>query len=187
MRPTLIAKPQQAVFDGGADHFAAAWHEGESPGEAWFTLGRQRIGVAIGQAAIPRLRVDRVALRLVRRLQEALGDAVPDGSLLIVTITAPIRRAAKTAAALEEEIQPLLARRPSRSKAQAEACHTIHGNRIRVRLVKGRVVKAPAGSAAKVIGFVHNPAPDSGSLLDLAHCVIERIGGAAAAKRRASE
>ena len=89
---------------------------------------------------------------------------------MILTITAPIRVPAKTAAALEDKIRTYLVRR----SVQVEDRDTIHGNQIRVRLVKGGSRRTP-----KVIGFVHNPDSDPGVVLDITHSLIERIGAKA--------
>lgn len=98
-----------------------------------------------------RLRFDKVALRFVEDLQASLGAITPDGKTLVVTITAPIRLPAKTAAALEEKIRRVIAR----GRAGLEIRETIHGNRITARLLGGRL----SGNVS-VIGFVHNPEPD---------------------------
>jgi len=103
-------------------------------------------------------------------LQATLCESVPDGKTVILTITAPIRVPSKTAAALEDKIRTYLARR----SAQVEAKDTIHGNQIRVRLVKGG-----SRRTSKVIGFVHNPDSDPDVLLDITHSLIERIGAKA--------
>lgn len=108
------------------------------------------------QTVKPRLRFDKVARRFVFDLQAALSDAVPDGTTVTFTITAPIRLASKTAAVLEEHIRALLARRTK----QAESEQTIHGNSIRVR-----VVRSVETQAAKVVGFVHNPDPGAAEAL----------------------
>jgi len=104
------------------------------------------------------LRFDKVAIRLVTRLREALTPDVPAGTSVIVTVTAPIRLAAKTTTGLEEKIRALLARRSARDTKA-----TVHGNRVRIRIVRGRPRRAP-----KLIGFVHNPDVDPVMLLSLA-------------------
>ena len=113
----------------------------------------------------PRLRFDRVALGLVRRLQASLSRSVPDGNTMIVTITAPIRQDSRTGAALEDRIRRLLAAR------RTELTATIYGNRIRVRLLKGG-----GGHTSKLIGFVHNPKPDPSLLFDVTRSLLARIG-----------
>jgi len=63
-------------------------------------------------------------------LQAALSAFVPDGEAIVVTVTAPIRLPAKTAAELEGKIRDGLARRP----AQREISDTICGNQVRFAL-----------------------------------------------------
>jgi hypothetical protein len=117
------------------------------------------------------LRFDRVALRFIKGLQVALHEAVPGGETVILTITAPIRLPSKTATTLEDKIRNRLAHR----SAQLDLRDTIHGNQIRVRLVKSGATRA-----SKVIGFVHNPDSDPEVLLGMTHSLLERIGAAAA-------
>jgi hypothetical protein len=57
----------------------------------------KRRGAGEGNAAKPRLRFDKVATRLIERLQATLGETVPDGTTVLLTITAPIRLPSKTA------------------------------------------------------------------------------------------
>jgi len=174
-----LTKQQRAAVEAVARHFSATWEESEGPPDA-LTIAGKRIAIEVttlrrriaDQDTKPRLRFDRVALRLVRRLQAALSGFVPGGKTLIVTITAPIRVPAKTAAELEDRIGADLGRRPGAVAAR----HTIHGNLIRVRLVKGG-----SNRAAKVIGFVHNPDSDPEILLDIVHSLIESIGAKAVA------
>jgi hypothetical protein len=175
-----LGKRARAALEAVARHFSATWEKGEGPPDAYLTIAGKRIAVEVttttqriadrGSLTKPRLRFDRVALRLVRRLQEALSASVPDGNTLILTITAPIRVPSKTAAALEDNIRTYLARQ----SARAEAKYTIHGNRIRVRLVKGG-----SRRTTKVIGFVHNPDSDPDVLFDLTHSLLERTHGRA--------
>ena len=94
----------------------------------------------------------------MERLQATLSETVPDGMTVLLTITAPIRLASKTAAALEDKIQTLLGRRsPGRDEKD-----TIHGNRVRIRLLKHKSERAP-----KMIGFVHNSDSDPLLLLNM--------------------
>jgi hypothetical protein len=112
---------------------------------------------------------------VIERLQTTLGETVPDGMTVLLAITAPIRLASKTAASLEDKIQTLL-RRGSRSGDEKD---TIHGNRVRVRLLRGEPERAP-----KMIGFVHNSDSDPLLLFNMTRELLERIG--AEAGRRAS-
>jgi hypothetical protein len=114
------------------------------------------------------LRFDKVATRVVERLRGALGRSVPDGRTVAVTITAPIRLAAKTTAALEERVRGLLEKGSTGRDEKAE----IHGNRVRIR-----VLKSGSKRAAKLIGFVHNADSDPLLLLDMTRELVELLGG----------
>ena len=182
-----LGKQEQAAIEAVARRFSATWEkaDGESPA-AYLTIAGQRIAIEVtaikpgiaerGDLAKPRLRFDRVALRLVGGLQAALSELVPDGEAVVLTVTAPIRLPAKAAAALESEIRDCLARR----SAHAEIKDSICGNQVRVRLVKGVPRRA-----SKVIGFVHNPDSDPEILLGLTQSLLQHIG--AAADRRPPE
>ena len=56
----------------------------------------------------PRLRFDKVALRLVQGVRGALEGAVPNGLCVVFTVTAPIWAPSKTMAALIEIIRAQL-------------------------------------------------------------------------------
>ncbi|SDR57106.1 hypothetical protein SAMN05444161_6469 [Rhizobiales bacterium GAS191] len=176
-----LRKQDQAAIEVVARHFSAKWEkgDGDSP-DAYVTIAGKRIAVEVtaikqriaerGNLARPRLRFDRVALGLVGGLQAALREFVPDGEAVVLTITAPIRLPSRTAAALEDKIRVCLARR----SAQLEVKDTIHGNQIRVRLVKG-----VSRRVSKVIGFVHNPDSDPDVLLHVTQSLLQNIGAAA--------
>jgi hypothetical protein len=175
-----LRKQERAAIEAIARHFSATWEKGEAPPDAYLTIARKRIAVEVATIkqriadrdglTTPRLRFDRVALGLVRRLQAALCESVPDGRTVIVTITAPIRVPSKTAAALEDKIRACLAGR----SAQVDVKDAIHGNQIRIRLVK-----AGSRRTSKLIGFVHNPDSNPGVLFDITHSLIEGIGAKA--------
>jgi hypothetical protein len=112
------------------------------------------------------LRFDKVATRLIERLQATLGETVPNGITVLVTITAPIRLPSKTAAALEDKIQTLLGQAlPSRDTKD-----TIHGNRVQIRFLRGE-----SRGASKVIGFVRNSDSDPLLLLDMTCELLELL------------
>jgi hypothetical protein len=121
-----------------------------------------------------RLRFDKVVVGLVGHLEKALSPLVPDKTSVLVTVTAPIRIAGKTAVALEEDAKALLAR----GQAPLERRAKINGNRTRIR-----VVRSPSSVAPKVLGFVHNADTDPALLLDLACGLIEVVGAVAANAR----
>jgi hypothetical protein len=173
-----LGKKEQDAIEAVARHFSATWEKGEGLSGGFLKIGRKRIAVEvatikqrIAEPAVKfRLRFDKVVFEVVGRLQADLSDAVPDGKVVIVTITAPIRLASKTTAILEDRIRSCLARK----SAQAEITDTIHGNQIQIRVVKSGAAQSP-----KVIGLVHNPHPDPKLLLDMMQSVIETIGAAA--------
>jgi hypothetical protein len=104
------------------------------------------------------LRFDKVAIRLVERVRDAVRQSVPDGKMVVFTVTAPIRLPSKTAAALEEQIKDALTRRSARIEFEDR----IHGNDVRVWVVTTK------SRTQKVLGYVHNPDVDPERLLDLA-------------------
>ena len=142
-----MSKQKQAAIEAISRHFSATWEKGEDPPDAYLMIARKRIAIEVATlkprlaardgASKPRLRFDRVALGLVRRLQAALSEAVPESKTVIVTVTAPIWQASKTASALEDIIRRCLARRSPGQGRPVEAKDRIHENQIRVRLVKG--------------------------------------------------
>ena len=173
-------KQQRTAIEAVAGRFRATWEKGSDPPAAWITVAGKRIavdiralkrrGTAQGNATRPRLRFDKVATRLMERLQATLGETVPDGMTVLLTITAPIRLPAKTAASLEDQIQTLLGRgSPGRDEKD-----TIHGNSVRIRLLRD-----PSERAPKMIGFVHNSDSDPLLLLNMTRELLELFGAEA--------
>jgi hypothetical protein len=149
-----------------------------SPKRASADAGLNQAEARHGGGAVPRLRFDKVALRLVRGVRGALEGAVPEGLSVVFAVTAPIREPAKTMAALAETIRVRL----SNGAAPGERAETIHGNRIRVRLVTNR-----SRHPARIAGFVHNPEPSPGALLDMAQLLLNGVGAPASSDRPAGE
>lgn len=180
---------ERAAIEAVARHFSAPWERGNGGSRGpYLIIDGKRIAIEVVAsmeiglrrregATKPRLRFDRVALRLIRDLQVALCESVPDGHTIVFTVTAPIRLASKTVAALADEIRSRLARRTGR----LELDETINGNQVRARLVED-----VSGRASKVIGFVHNPDSDHPEvLLRLTELLLRRLG--AATGKRAPE
>jgi hypothetical protein len=172
-----MKKQERAAVEDVAKHLSATWEEGDGSPKAWLVIGRKRIAVEVttieqrrAAAAItikPRLRFDKTALGLVERLRMGLDDSVPDGRTVMVTVTAPIRQDSKTSVVLEQTIRATLAARPPRRDIKI----AIHGNQVRVRVVKSRSAQTP-----KLIGFVHNPDPGADLvLLDSAEALLDCI------------
>lgn len=179
-----LKKQERAAIEAVARRFSAMWEKGSDPLDAYIVVAGKRVAVDIktlkwrgtgrGNAAKPGLRFDKVAGRLIERLQAALAETVPDGMTVLLTITAPIRLPSKTAASLEDKIQALLAR----GSLGPDEKDTIHGNRVRIRLLRNESERAP-----KMIGFVHNSDSDPLLLLDMTRELLELVS--AEARRRA--
>lgn len=170
-------KEERNAIETVAKRFSATWEKGSDPPDACIIVAGKRVAVDIAtlkcrgalavNAAKPRLRFDKVATRLIERLQAALGETVPDGMTVLLTITAPIRLASKTAAALEGKLHAILGREsPSRDEKI-----TIHGNRVQIRVLRDAPERAP-----KMVGFVHNPDSDRLLLLNMTSELLELIG-----------
>src|SRR6266478_4754407 len=166
-----LKKQERTAIAAVARRFSATW----DPPDAYLMVAGKRVvidittlkrrGTGPGNAAKPRLRFDKVATRLIERLQATLGETVPDGMTVLLTITAPIRLPSKTAASLEDKIQTLLGRgSPGRDEKG-----TIHGNRVQIRLLR------ESERAAKMIGFVHNSDSDPLLLLNMTRELLELI------------
>jgi hypothetical protein len=175
-----LSKQERGAIEAVARHFSAVLEVSASSPHVYVTIAGKRIRVLVTTLrqrvahppanTKPRLRFDRVAVGLVGRLRAALSESVPDGETVIVTVTAPIWLASKTAATLEEAIPGFLADR----SARARFTRTIHGNRVRVR-----VIKRGSSGASKVVGFVHNPDSDSSVLFDVTESLLACFDGAA--------
>ncbi|MGD0141927.1 MAG: hypothetical protein ABSC92_02085 [Rhizomicrobium sp.] len=172
-----LKKREHVAVEAVAKHFFARWEEGEDASCAAFSIAGKRIAVEIATAkpritdlTKPRLRFDKVVTRVTTRLQAALRDSIPDGTTVIVTIAAPILNPSKTAEAIEDKIRMCLARR----SAEKQYKEVVHGNRIRIGLVKSR-----SGQVSKVIGLVHNPDSNPDTLLQMTQSLLQHIGAAA--------
>jgi hypothetical protein len=178
-----LQKQERSAIEAVAGRFSATWELGSDPPMLRVAGKRvaveittfKRRGARLGHAAKPRLRFDKAVTRLMERLQATLGKTVPDGMTVLLTITAPIRLPSKTAASLEDKIQTLL----GRGSAGRDDKDTIHGNRVRIRLLRDA-----SGRAPKMIGFVHNSDSDPLLLLNMTRELLESIS--AKAGRRAT-
>jgi hypothetical protein len=168
-----LKKVERTVIDSVARHFAATWERSGDPSDVYLVFAGKRVGVEIRTLALremaprkaetPRLRFDRVATRLIERLRASAGAILPDGTTLLLTVTAPIRVPARTAAILEDKIEGLLGRAGGRDwKA------SIHGNRVQMRLLRDA-----SSRRSRVIGFVHNPDSAPELALDMARALLE--------------
>jgi hypothetical protein len=169
-----LTKREQTAMEAIARRFSATWEKGSGSPDAYIMIAGKRVAVEIAalkrRGAGIRLRFDKVVIRLMERLQATLGETVPAGMTVLLTVTAPIHLPAKTATSLEEKIQALL----RRGSPDRDSKATIHGNRIRIRLVRD-----DSGRAPKMIGFVHNPDSDPLPLLNMTCELLELISAKA--------
>jgi hypothetical protein len=169
-----LKKRERIAIEAVARRFSATW-EGGPPGAYTMVAGKRvtiditilkRRGAGRGCATKPRLRFDKTATRVIERLRAALGETAPDGTTVLLTITAPIRQPSKTAASLEDKIQTLLRRGlPGRDEID-----TIHGNGVRIRILRDGSERAP-----RLIGFVHNSDTDPVLLLNMTCELLELV------------
>jgi len=175
-----LTKEERTAIEAVARRFSATWEEGSDSPDAYIVVAGKRVPVDITtlkrrgarhtSAAKLRLRFDRVASRLIERLQATLNATVPDGMTVLLAITAPIRVPSKTAASLEDKIDTLLGRGP-RGRDQKD---TIHGNRVQIRLLRDESERAP-----KMIGFVHNSDSDALLFLNMTSELLELVSAEA--------
>lgn len=104
------------------------------------------------------LRFDRVVIRLINDLHEFADRALPNGTTVLVTMTAPIRLPAKTAAELCSRINPMVVGVTSARDKHA----TINGNNARIRVLRHSNKRAP-----KLLGAVHNQTSDPRVIFNL--------------------
>lgn len=183
-------KQERTAIEAVARRFSAKWEQRADPSDSYIRVAGKRVAVDIatlkrlgtGQAhaAKLRLRFDKVATRVIQRLQASLDDTVPDGMTVLLAISAPIRLPSKTAAALEDKIGTLL----GRGSLGRDAKDTIHGNRVHIRLVSDESDRAP-----KLIGFVHSSDSDPLLFLNMTRDLLELTSAVAGrlATRRAGD
>jgi hypothetical protein len=162
-----------------ARRFSATWEEDGNAAEAYLTIAGKRLPVDLvtlkprdphGVPAL-QLRFDKVATRLIERLQSALSETVPADTTVLLTITAPIRLPSKTAESLEENVRSLIARgSPTRGVSVS-----LHGNRVRIQSLK-------SAGAPRVIAFVHNVDADPLEIVRMTRDMLD-FNGADAARR----
>jgi hypothetical protein len=163
----------RAAVEAVARHFGATLEAVADGFEARLSPAEKRICLDVATflpethlgLAKPRLRFDKVVIRLIRRLREALSQDIPAGSTVVFSMTAPIRLAARTAALLELRIRLCLADGPD------EFAEIIHGNEVHVRIVSG----GPRGTP-KVVGFVQSPGADPVLLIEMSQALLQLAG-----------
>jgi hypothetical protein len=163
----------RAAVEAVARHFGAALETGADGPHAGLSINARRIRLDIATYASstsfgpakPRLRFDKVVIRLIRGLRGTLSESVPAGSAVVLAMAAPIRLAARTTAVLEDRIRLCLA------EGADEFVETIHGNEVHARVVSGA-----SRSAQKVTAFVHSPGTDPRQLIEMSQSILHLVG-----------
>jgi len=180
-----LSKPERAAIEAVARRFSVK-PEGDDPLSGAYRPGNgKRVAIQIatltpggagkGKAAKPHLRFDKVATRVLESLRSALEKMAPGGATVLFAISAPIRLASKTTAALETKIQDLL-ERGSRDRAIKAA---INGNRVTIRILRTAAARAP-----RMIGFVHNADSDPIPLFNLTRDLLRALRAKGGRERR---
>ncbi len=181
-----LRKAEKLAIEAVARHLSAAWQQGDSPPDAYLTVGGRRIALDVavvapqpsgrGPVTRARLREDRVAQRTLREIESALGTHVPDGKTIVFTLGAPIKVPAQLIAALTSKLLIDLAS----GAEEVDEKETILGNRIRYRVLDDR-----STWNQEVIGFVFSGDPEPGFLASAMRALHDEI--AAKAKARLPE
>jgi molybdenum cofactor biosynthesis enzyme len=104
------------------------------------------------------LRFDKVAIRLLQNIRTAIENEVPKGSVVIITITAPIKIPAKTEKEIIGEVKDILVK----GKNYMDTSFTVFENKVRIRYMK-----SPSKQGVNFVGLVHNKDIDSTYLLNI--------------------
>ena len=102
------------------------------------------------------LRFDKVATRLVKRVQSGLRSDIPTGTRAFFAVTAPIRLPSKTAGEIEMRVRTLLRRRGKRIEESA----MVSGNGVFIRIERQNTKAKPT-----IRGVVHNRGLDPSTIL----------------------
>ena len=171
-----LDRRQRSAIAALAIRLSTTWKSGDRRADAYIKIEPRQIPVDFvtlerggrkrDKAAAPRLRFDKVVTRVTERLQASLDRFTPSGTTVLVTITAPVRVPSKTTAALESACRRLL----SRGSTKRDEEYTIHGNHVRIRLLRTRLRRANP-----IHGFVHNRDSDPAQILDITGDLIDGI------------
>lgn len=90
-----LTTQERAAMEAVTGYFSATWEKdgltlaGKHVAVHLRTL--PRLGTGHGKQTKPRLRFDKVVVRLMECLQGTLDKIVPEGTTVLLTVTAPIR------------------------------------------------------------------------------------------------
>lgn len=113
------------------------------------------------------LRFDRVVVRLLGNIRLSVEQNASKNVTVLMTLTAPIQRPAKTETSLLERIHDML---------ESGIQHQDHVSTVCQNAVRLRIVPLSSRKASRFVGFVHNPVTDSRALLDLCTQWLLKIG-----------
>ena len=113
------------------------------------------------------LRFDKTVVRLLSNLRNAVNKHIPQGTSVLLTISAPIKLPSKTESELCQQIIDSL-NSEVRHKSQE---FVIFQNKISIK-----VIDIPINQVETFVGFVHNPDRDPKHLLDLATTWLVKNG-----------
>lgn len=134
------------------------WSEGEDPPDCYLDIENRTVAIEIstltqhvlvGQnVLIPRLSQDMKALRLCSELDKEIGNKVPDGSKVLITLFNPIEKARKFKKALKER---LLIELDKRTDEEVELEETILSIDVNIHILSQCDI-----SCKKISGIVAN-------------------------------
>lgn len=105
------------------------------------------------------LRFDKVAVRFLNNIRSAITKDIPDGTMMLLTITAPIKLPQKTEIEICEQISDFI----NTNKLQTSRKIIAFYNKIHIK-----IIDVSKKQTERFVGFVHNPEIDSVQLLDIA-------------------
>ena len=147
---------EKFVICSVAAHFSGTWWPGEDPPDAYLRVGDEVAAIEISTltqhvsdgrgGSKPRISEDSTAIWLANQMNEELRASVPDGRVVMLTLTSPILKARRVKTRLKGEIANLVSR-----ACESAVVEVILGNRIEIQIVAD---DRPSGK--KVVGIVTN-------------------------------
>lgn len=151
-----LRSDEKFVICSVATHFSGTWWDGEDPPDAYLQIADEVTAVEISTltqhvrdgrgSSKSRLSEDSTAIWLANELNEELKAAIPDGLLVMLTLSSPILKARKVKTRLAGTITNLVS-----NAYQSEVTEIILGNQIDIQVVAD---DRPSGK--KVVGIIMN-------------------------------
>jgi len=151
-----LRSDEKFVICSVAAHFLGTWWDGEDPPDAYLQIGDEVTAVEISiltqhvrdgrGGSKSRLSEDSTAIWLANELNEEFKAMIPDGLLVMLTLSSPILKARKVKTRLAGTIANLVS-----NAYQSEVAEVILGNRIDIQVVAD---DRPSGK--KVVGIITN-------------------------------